>query len=136
MNLSDFKVAKQKFEKNSKQILLDELQTFFDANPDIDALRWAQYTPHFNDGDVCEFSRHEFDVRGNVAELLFKAEDLDEDGFCSGWDIDTKSELRKTLNKLETACEDTDDLFKAAFGDGVQVIATRKGFKVTDYDHD
>lgn len=29
---------------------------FFEQNPNVYALQWAQYTPYFNDGDPCTFS--------------------------------------------------------------------------------
>lgn len=32
----------------------------FEAMPNLQAVAWTQYTPYFNDGETCEFSRHEF----------------------------------------------------------------------------
>ena len=28
----------------------------FDAHPNVAAVRWTQYAPHFNDGEACVFS--------------------------------------------------------------------------------
>lgn len=34
----------------------------FENYPEISHFRWEQYTPYFNDGDSCEFSRHEINA--------------------------------------------------------------------------
>jgi hypothetical protein len=31
--------------------------------PGVEAVKWQQYTPYFNDGEPCEFNVHEFRVR-------------------------------------------------------------------------
>lgn len=63
-------------------------------SPRIEAVRWSQYIPYFNDGDVCEFSAH---------EPAFKVNDRpgsdelgeDEDGFLSLWDVELKGGCRE-----------------------------------------
>lgn len=140
MDLAQFKVEKDKLSKtlanHGKKMLADGFDAFFKAHPDVDAIRWTQYTPHFNDGDVCEFSRHEFDIRGHGDEQLVSGQEMDEDGFYYGWDIDDKCALGKALDVLEDTFSELEDVFQASFGDGVRVVATRKGFTVEDYDHD
>lgn len=145
MNLSDFKKVKEDFLKQSRQVLAGEFKEFFDKYPAIDAVRWTQYTPHFNDGDVCEFSRYGFDARcgGNAKnasepgdEELISGHQADEDGFYEYWDVDDKTTLGKALKELNKQFSGADDVFKSAFGDGVQVVATRRGFTVEDYEHD
>ncbi len=145
MDLKEYKKVKAKFMKEAQSVLAKEFKTFFTMHPDIDAVRWTQYTPHFNDGEPCEFGRHEFDARViqkkgkdeiGTAELI-SATETDDEGFYEGWDIDGKTPLGKALSDLEDEFDGSvDDVFKEAFGDGVRVTATRKGFKVEEYDHD
>ena len=145
MDLKEYKKAKQGFMKNAQGVIAGEFQEFFSKHPEIIAIRWTQYTPHFNDGDVCKFSRHEFDSkvtlnekkRGEVgeAELIIGIE-TDEEGFYGDWELEKDSPLAKAIGELDQTFSDTDDVFKSAFGDGVQVVASRKGFKIEDYDHD
>lgn len=50
MNLKEFKKVKADFMKQSRQALASEFKDFFAKYPEVNAVRWAQYTPHFNDG--------------------------------------------------------------------------------------
>jgi len=45
--------------ETSKKVFHASIASFFKAFPEVAAIRWRQYTPYFNDGDVCEFSVHE-----------------------------------------------------------------------------
>ena len=145
MNLKEFKKLKTAFMKDAQKVIAGEFKEFFEKYPEVNAIRWEQYTPHFNDGDVCEFSRHGFDVRvtpNKISPELGDAElvsgtETDEDDFYSSYDLDDKTPLGKALAELEdTFSGEVDDVFKSAFGDGYRIVATRKGFKVQDYDHD
>lgn len=130
--------------KDAQGALAKEFKAFFTKYPNIDAIRWEQYTPSFNDGDPCEFSRHEFSARVvmkdkksevGTAELI-AADETDDDGFYEGYEIDGKTPLGEAISELEDECSSVEEVFKEAFGDGVQVVATRKGFKVEDHYHD
>lgn len=140
MNLEQFKKEKKKLckvlETSGRQILVDEFKKFFAKFPHATAVRWDQYTPHFNDGDVCEFDRNEFDLKGTFAEALVSGQKMDDDGFYTSWTIDSNSELGDAVEYLDGVFEGTNDVFETAFGDGVQVVATASGFTVEDYDHD
>lgn len=101
---------------------------FFAANPGVYAVRWTQYAPHFNDGDPCVFSVHDF----TAAVAPPKEEDNDE-GFLESWDLKDnlmKENLRSLKQKIKN------NIFEKAFGSDAQVTATREGFDVTEYDHD
>jgi hypothetical protein len=147
MNLEQFKKEQGKLsaalEKHSRGMLVEEFKNFFDANPTVKSVAWTQYTPHFNDGDVCEFSRHEFNVAGDLDNDL-KASykdspdyEFDDTAFFGSWSFEDRSEVKRALKVLEkTLGGDTEAVFRAAFGDGYRIIATRKGFNVEEYDHD
>lgn len=145
MDLQEYKKVKADFMKNAQKVLAKEFKEFFSKYPDIDAVRWIQYTPSFNDGDLCEFSRHEFDARVvqknkkseiGTAELI-TATETDDDGFYKGHDIDGKTPLGKAIGELEDKFDSlVGDVLKETFGDGFQVTATRKGFKTETINHD
>lgn len=52
----------RKLEQEGEAALKDAFKDVFDKYPEIKEIYWCQYTPYFNDGDVCHFSVHEFDV--------------------------------------------------------------------------
>lgn len=47
--------------------------SFFDRNPEVQAIGWTQYTPGFNDGDPCTFSVHDVDVLVQTSEEILAA---------------------------------------------------------------
>lgn len=139
----------KQLETEAVAILRPLLEGFLKDHPSIEALRWQQYTPYFNDGDTCTFS---------VGDIEVKATDGDEeaghyhDGFLEAYvpynatkypyeataagkagiplaSISAVCDLSSTLSANEEAC-------LAAFGDHVQVTVTRGGIEVEEYDHD
>lgn len=135
MDLSEIVAFKKRVKDEGKNIVGSEFAKFFEAHPEVKSVRWRQYTPHFNDGDACTFGRHEF-------ESLGKNPDGGDygDGYESAWGHKhNKDEAQAVaLEALRTALGsgDLDDLFLAAFGDGVQVTASPAGFEVEEYSHD
>lgn len=129
--------------QSDPQVLLDKLQALFD-HPLVEAVKWRQYTPYFNDGDACVFSAYGASVRlvGGDDE----AGDY-EDGFYTPWDIgyysETKDipgveEVRALLRALDDEIESGahDIILNEKFGDPAEVIATEGGFEVEFYEHD
>jgi len=55
----DLKKMKADYEKalesSAKDALLEHFTSLFRAHPDVQAIRWDQYTPYFNDGSPCVF---------------------------------------------------------------------------------
>jgi hypothetical protein len=47
--------AKKQMEETAKTAFNDMAKEFFAANPTVLAFGWTQYTPYWNDGDVCTF---------------------------------------------------------------------------------
>lgn len=66
--------------------VLDTLLAF----PEVEAVRWEQYTPYFNDGDVCTFSANDVSIKFTGKDTGGDREDgFSEDGksFPAGyWD--------------------------------------------------
>src|SRR5688500_16423470 len=121
MNLTEFKKQKKALEgqiaTHGKAALADAFKTFFQANPSVDAVRWTQYTPHFNDGDVCEFGRNGFLVSGTFDVEDAPEEEDDEGNFYDVYSLD-KLPVGKALKELEKTFSGADELFEASFGDG------------------
>jgi hypothetical protein len=110
---------------------------FFAEYPSVTAIGWTQYTPHFNDGEPCEFSVHDFyattkeGVDFEAVSSLY--DDEDEHGFADSYSIKDKG-IKAAVARLERSKDD--DLFESAFGDHAMVIATPRGFHVSEYSHD
>lgn len=109
----------------------------FEAHPTLLAFQWTQYTPHFNDGEACEFSVYDASVK-----LLNPPNKTDaEDGFADEYLIQEKygysPEHVAAKNAVGEVMKSIDeDDFEKVFGDHVEVTATRSGFEVEEYSHD
>lgn len=53
------------------------LSQYFETHPDVVAITWTQYAPHFNDGDACVFSVN--DVWALTKSNILDMHDLEED---------------------------------------------------------
>ena len=128
MNALERLKAKQKeyealLRADGETAIKDLLKGWFSEHPDTYGVKWAQYTPYFNDGDPCEFG-----VRGVYAfssKEEFDAEDMLEEG-----------EGIYGEGTLESILESADDVLRAAFGDHAVVSATREAVTVEEYDHE
>lgn len=110
------------------------------AVPEVEAIRWRQYTPYFNDGDPCEFSVHDIEVKliGGDPE----AGDY-EDGYVDAWSLKYYAEksdeelpmgLLDAMKKWQSA--HIESVVRKNFGDHATVTADAEGFSVEFYDHD
>lgn len=132
MDITDYKAKvealKNEARKEGKKALAAEFQKFFETYPLVESVRWTQYTPYFNDGDPCTFSRHSM--------TLAMVEDPDT--FIDTWEMSKTDPLRDALDKLDGGLSGNvvDEVFEMTFGDGVEVTATRNGFEVEEYSHD
>jgi hypothetical protein len=50
--------ARKKMQETAKGLFNEMSAGVFEENPTLMSFSWTQYTPYFNDGDVCEFSCH------------------------------------------------------------------------------
>ncbi|MFC4114140.1 hypothetical protein [Nonomuraea zeae] len=55
-------------------------------SPRVEAVRWEQYTPYFNDGDVCEFSVGSPEIKVNDRPAI-EDDEWDDDGYVSAWSV-------------------------------------------------
>lgn len=57
--INDYNDAKKVLETTIKDKSKEVFAQFFIDNPEFRTIEWRQYTPSFNDGDPCEFTRGE-----------------------------------------------------------------------------
>lgn len=154
-------VIKPSNRPNVEQKPLSELEPSLRAlleRDDVEAIRWTQYVPYFNDGDICEFG-----VGDVYIKLKGVAEDGGdyEDGFLYGWDAQLKGGpnqrydygTRQYVNlgdpfPRHPAYDQFDsfstlfnsgafhDALYDAFGDHAQITVTRDKVTVEEYSHD
>jgi hypothetical protein len=146
----------KQIEEHGKAMLLEGFKQLFEAVPELEAVRWEQSSPHFNDGEPCTFSRYDFtykfasaktDEEDTAEEAEEKEEDEydDEDDedfidYCYD-DTDPRGGLLKKVDKaMETAQLDLGELegvYENTFGDGYRITVTRDlEVDVEEYDHD
>jgi len=127
------------------QVFMDALDALLDIEG-VEAVRWEQYTPYFNDGEPCEFRIYE--CRINVIGMQNDDDDDDiDDDFIESWDFNYKnpgldvenySAISLALKSFSKVLSNGSHyvVLHTTFGDPAQVTATKKGFTVESYDHD
>lgn len=116
------------------------------AVPGVEAVKWNQYTPYFNDGDACEFGIGEAYVR--VTGEDEEAGEY-EDGYISSYEMGTYvratndyapkpgyEEILPPYEAFASAMGHFEEFLSENFGDHAEITATTKGFAIEHYDHD
>ena len=116
-----------------RTLLQSEFKAIFDANPELQGLRWKQYTPYFNDGEPCVFGVHDVYIR--LADTPEDAGDY-EDGYDDAYG--SKNPVANSIHEWwgSLTSGGGEEVFQAVFGDHVEVTATREQFDVEGYGHD
>jgi len=119
--------------------------------PEVKGVVWTQYTPHFNDGDPCEFGINEprvmLDQQFADACGACVYDDYGDESFeLSTYNIrkkDGKSDLElkllameEKLNEFQRFLNEFSMVVEETYGDGVKVTVTPNGVSVDDYSHD
>ncbi len=150
-----------KLKASGKAAFEAALRSTFAAHPVLTAIRWTQYAPHFNDGEPCYFSVHEFQM--SVAppqadeshpedEDEAEDEDEDEDG---GGDFEDAGHWRylrdhkkveidpaiiaaeQAVHDLNKQAEKIEAAMESIFGNGYRITARRDGtIDIEEYEHD
>jgi hypothetical protein len=151
MSLSDFKEIKKSIKKlqdeAKKQVanlFKEAANDLFKENPQLIDFGWEQYTPYFNDGDECIFRTSSGYPRINGYDN--NTGDFDEECYTSNGELlPDQTKYPKLTDKQKEALEKKvinflnnfeDDDYKSMFGDHQQIVVTREGIEVTDYEHD
>jgi len=120
------------------------LQPLFDKSKKIESISWTQYTPYFNDGDLCTFRTNVdyVDVNGvDVDELDWYSwrtkypddlEKLATEGKVIDWDeVKILGEFKEVLSDIP------EEFYEELFGDHVRITVSKNGtIDIEEYDHD
>jgi hypothetical protein len=157
------KEAKEKMRREGKELLKQEFDKLFKANPRLTAVAWTQYAPYFNDGDPCTFSVHEFTFTSAPLEQVddlfgdFNYADSGdpEEGFYvrpseykyvdlpnGKWEkiqLEVDQELGKIADAVlafqNEVCDE--DLFEDVYGSDAKIMVTRDGrTEISDANHE
>lgn len=137
VQLEGFRKAKEALEAAKKEAaekigdaLKELLEPTFKANPTLLGVRWAQYTPYFNDGDTCVFGVNE--VRASISDV--KNSDY-EDGYS--YLYGTETPIKTAVNELQHFLNEAEEILHSAFGDHAQITIDRElNVTVDEYEHD
>lgn len=132
------KAYDDKLRKEGEAAVKEAFKDLFEKFPELELIWWTQYTPYFNDGDVCTFRVNEFysvfsDPTDPEGETDYN------DDYNDTWSLKSAKDPRK--KKIGKAVEELEnelprDVMLSVFDDHVKVVANRKGFTVHDYEHD
>lgn len=101
----------------------------------VEAVKWEQYTPYFNDGDACVF--HPYEARLRPVDGDEEAGDYS-DGFLDDYGDGLSASLKVALGKFNEVLTSGyyNVLLVKKFGDHAEVTATKEKFVIDSYDHD
>lgn len=121
------------------------LGRLFETYPQIETIRWNQYTPYFNDGDVCEFSvnvdpDYGLTINGTERDEFCEFDKVEDSNTWSGYRYDRRITNPDMYNLFEPVSDFLsafgEDYMKQAFGDHAEITIDRQGVTVERYDHD
>lgn len=158
--IEDFEKVKKEYQTKLQKAFKQAFKIFWDQNPKIRAVVWQQYTPYFNDGEPCEFGRHDLWAMTKEGYKKWKEDSGYAEEYCA-YTVDwehrkstnyKKDEYKYIPNEGETGITDEEctqvakhielisklpnEIFLDMFGDHVEIVASRTGFSVEDYEHD
>lgn len=143
--------------KQAAVLVNNSFKSFFERFPDVKALRFAAYTPYFNDGDPCLYSVHSFDVflskefkvKNSVSSYFDKNLDP-EDGIVdddfegdygeSVWFLRYNYKDNVVVQQMCDLIKDMEDMpaevAESIFGDDALVTVTKEGIDISHFRHD
>lgn len=121
-HVKTIETAKKIFEGEIKKEFRKCADEIFREFPDITSFSWRQYTPHFNDGDRCEFGVYADEPNINGEDYYDYVNEND--------DADI---LQTMISSLVYAIPY--DTLDSMFGEG-EIVVTRTSIETEDYDHD
>ncbi len=130
----------EQMKKEGQAAFNEAIKEVFEAHPEIEAFRWSQYTPYFNDGDTCEFGVNtDVDLLPvNKAPLPHVEKDKyryrqEDEWYCGSngmpYEYEAASNDFSAVLRIE-------ELMLALFGDHGQITCYRDRIEVEEYQHD
>ena len=146
MNLEEFRKKRKELDevarKSGKTLLTEMFKDLFEKCPDLQEVRWQQYTPCFNDGEACEFSVGEMGVLFTGEKTNEKDEEHDfHEDYLFPYQSNFPKQYKKFCEEVGKSTGELEQLFLMAFDDHVEVavVKNEKGkieFEVSEYNHD
>lgn len=132
-----FKQQRAAYQTAVKEQIFEVFRHFIE-NTEFVRIQWSQYTPYFNDGDTCEFNKHENEYFLANPVLFGEDEDAhDDETEFYGYGVPDDDPRKVAMEALETFLDEIEEsTWYDIFGDHVQVIITSEGIEVEEYDHD
>jgi hypothetical protein len=149
--IESLKAAKEVYVEAGRKAFRPAVDEFLAAHPEVEAVRWTQYTPYFDDGDPCVFSVNDPEVRlaGGTEATPDDEDDEDDEEigqWRSAWDLGYDSETKSKdftavlcadLKSLSGLFAEIEDVLLEIFDDHVRVTIGRDGEPdVEEYGHD
>lgn len=98
--------------------------------PGVEAVQWHAHVPSFNDGDPCTYTLGEAKIR-----LVGDDEGGDdEDGWYCSYGLDEEHPARPAFKQFANDLDHFEDFLEEAFGEPVEVTATKEGFNIGYYE--
>jgi len=135
------KALKEELKSQFEGAVKEAADEIFEKYPKLENFSWTQYTPHFNDGEPCEFSIHnDCDYTYNGVEINSSATSykggLNKEGKEAGFESEKEAnDLEEVLSDFVSKLEEMEETVRACLDEG-RVIVSREGVEVEDYDHD
>lgn len=146
--VTELKKLNEDYLQQKKELMLKTRTLFdkamvevFDRYTDLQSFGWNQYTPYFNDGDECTFSAN-IDCLDINGVNYYDMDDVQK----TKWDSGTRTQIPNPnfnadksamIDEIKSILGTVDEEFlKEAYGDHVEVVVSREGSDVSDYEHD
>lgn len=134
--VEQYEVERARMMKQLEGLVVPAFAQLFADFPNVQAIRWTQYTPWFNDGDPCVFSANDPDVLLSES----KPEPVDWDGE-EGWHYCWGRDKAPEVNAVAELCGAIPrEVKEQLWGDHMEIRVERADDGVTvsteEYDHD
>lgn len=143
-----FETMRLEISARGKEALKVGFDQFFELTPEVETVRWSQYTPYFSDGDENIFSVHDYLYTTAIDEAEGDIDWWDDGGIfdastyrdvspqIENYSEERIAQIRENLEILKELFSLPDQVFKDAFDDHARITVTRSGFNVEECDHD
>ena len=140
-----------KAEQSAVKDIMDMLKELMVNNPKLEAIRWQQWIPGFNDGEPCEFTVGEISFQfANAVEKDENGEEQDSEDFMDEYDLKKYFERQvdilnhKEVTALKKSVDEATAVFgkltemesqlRDMFGDNMEITVTASGVETEEYD--
>ncbi len=133
--------------REGKVAVAEAFREAFAKHPEVVAVEWTQYTPHFNDGEACVFRVYEPElfVAGPKADEDDEDDDIEGELSLYDWSFEHYYKGNKNPRIPREAGDaflavwesiSDEDVLMAVFGDHRKIRITATAIESEEYDHD